>query len=126
MIKFLNHLIELTQLAYQAFGRYNQWFDQGEIVCHIMSVCYLLKPLFDQRLAARVMSVKKGTDGMCLARWSPSRVGHRDRKFNAKSDFMPTAAKRLTTKGKYCFRVEMSLSSVLVAKSSRLRRCRQY
>ena len=34
-IKFLNHLIELTQLAYQAFGRYNQWFDQGEIVCHM-------------------------------------------------------------------------------------------
>jgi hypothetical protein len=31
-----------------------------------MSVCYLLKPLFDQRLAARVMSVKKGTDGMCF------------------------------------------------------------
>ena len=39
------------------------------------------------------------------------RVGHRDRKFNAMSDFMPTAAKRLTAKGKYCFRVEISLSS---------------
>jgi hypothetical protein len=26
------------------------------------------------------------------------RVGYRDRKFNAMSDFMPTAAKRLTAK----------------------------
>src|SRR5271165_4179650 len=96
------------------------------MVCHIVSVCYLLKPLFDQRLAARVMRVKKRTDSMCFGSLELIEVGHRDTKFNAMSDFMPTAAKRLTTKGKYCFRVEISLSSVLVAKSSRLRRCRQY
>ena len=28
-----------------------------------MSIAYLLKPLFDQRLAARVMSVKEGAQG---------------------------------------------------------------
>ena len=64
---------------------------------------------------------------MCvLALRSSCRVGHLERKFNAMSDFMPTAAKRLTTRGKNCLRVDTSLSSVLVAKSRRLRRCRQY
>ena len=38
------------------------------------------------------------------------RVGHRDRKFNAMSDFMPTAAKRLTTKESVPSRVEISLT----------------
>jgi len=36
------------------------------------------------------------------------------------SDFIPTASKRSTATGKYCFRVDISLSSILVAKSSRL------
>ena len=84
-----------------------------------MRLAYLLKAFFDQRLAAGVMSVKKKERTVgALALWSSSSVGQRDRKLNAMSDFMPTSLKRWAAKGKYCLRVEISLSSVLVAKSS--------
>jgi len=51
---------------------------------------------------------------------------HVDEAIRPAYEFVLSEQKRLTAKGKYCLRVEMSLSSVLVAKSRRLRRCRQY
>ena len=65
-IELIDNFIELTQLSDQAFGRQNQRFDQSGIIRNLVSFTNLLESLFDQRLAARVMCVKEGANGMHL------------------------------------------------------------
>jgi len=52
VIKLLENFPEVTQLAHQTFRGQHEWLDKRQIIRNILSLFYLLKPRFDQRLTA--------------------------------------------------------------------------
>ena len=46
VIKLFDSMIELTQLAHQAFGREHQRFDQGKIICNIYELGLFVEAAF--------------------------------------------------------------------------------